>query len=77
MFKPGKNHDRYFNLTELIAQINCMINIFEGKTNGFALGLFLFNNAPSHLKCVADAISVTKMVKIASFYIFFTAILSY
>jgi hypothetical protein len=77
VFKPGKNCDGYFNSTELIAQVNRAIDIFEGKTNDVALGLFLFDNAPSHLKRATDAISATKMVKSASFYISLAAILSY
>jgi hypothetical protein len=52
--------------TELITQVDHTINIFEGKANGLAQGLFLFDNAPSHLKRAADAISSTKMVKSAS-----------
>jgi len=48
-----------------------MINIFEGKANGLAQGLFLFDNAPSHLKRAADAISATKMVKSVLFPFFF------
>ena len=31
-------------------------------------GLFMFDNAPSHMKRAADAISATKMVKSASYY---------
>ena len=50
MFKPGKNHDGYFDSTKLVAQVTRAINIFEGKVNGLARGLFMFDNAPSHLK---------------------------
>jgi hypothetical protein len=71
VFKPGKNCDGYFNLKELITQVNCAINIFEGKANGLAQGLFMFNNAPSHLKRAEDAITATKMVKSAYFSLFF------
>ena len=39
------------------------IDIFEGKTNGFATGLFLFDNTPSHQKCAPDALSAQKMPK--------------
>ncbi len=70
MFKPGKNCDGFFDVTELIAQVDCVINIFKGKTNGLAQGLFMFNNAPSHLKHADDAISATKMVKSALFILF-------
>ena len=39
------------------------IDIFEGKTNGFATGLFLFDNAPNHQKRAPDALSARKMPK--------------
>jgi hypothetical protein len=69
MFKPRKNCNRYFDTKELLAQVNYAINIFESKTNGLAQGLFLFNNAFSHIKCAADAIFAIKMVKSAFYYI--------
>jgi hypothetical protein len=47
----------------LLAQVEKAIDIFESKTNGFATGLFLFDNAPSHQKRAGDAISARKMVK--------------
>jgi hypothetical protein len=65
MFKPGKNRDKFFNSTELMAQVDHAIDIF-----GLALSLFLFDNAPSHLKCAADAISATKMVKSGFLFIY-------
>ena len=68
VFKPRKNCNGYFDAKELLAQVNCTINIFESKTNGLAQGLFMFNNAPSHIKHAADAISATKMVKSVSYY---------
>jgi hypothetical protein len=46
-----------------MAQVDHAIDIFEGKTKGFAQGLFLFDNAPGHLKRGADAISARRMVK--------------
>jgi hypothetical protein len=33
------------------------IDIFENKTNGTAMGLFMFDNAPSHQKQAKDALS--------------------
>jgi hypothetical protein len=39
------------------------IDIFEGKTNGFATGSFLFDNAPSHQKHAPNALSAQKMPK--------------
>jgi hypothetical protein len=47
-FKAGKSRDGYFDADDLLQQVNNAINIFEAKTNGFAIGLFLFDNAPSH-----------------------------
>ena len=70
VFKPGKNRNGFFNSTELITQVNRAIDIFEGKAKGLARGLFLFNNAPSHLKRSADAISATKMVKSVCVFFF-------
>ena len=68
MFKPGKNHDGYFDLEVLVTQIDYVINIFERKTNSLAQGLFLFDNAHSHMKHASNAISATKMVKSASLF---------
>ena len=70
MFKPGKNRDGYFNSKELITQVDCATTIFEGKANGLAQGLFMFDNAPSHLKCADDALSAIKMVKSECFVFF-------
>ena len=74
MFKPGKNHDRYFDTKELIDQADRAIDIFEHKTSGSAKGLFVFDNVPSHQKHATDAISAKKMVKSV---FFFCAIFSY
>ena len=70
MFKPGKNRDGYFDAKELIAQVNRAIDIFKDRANS-AQGLFLFNNAPSHMKRAANAISAIKMVKSASDFVLF------
>ena len=74
MFKPGKNRNGYFDAKELIDQVDRAIDIFERKTSGSAKGLFMFDNAPSHQKHAADAISAKKMVKSV---FFFCAIFSY
>ena len=34
-----------------------------GQVKGWAQGLFLFDNAPSHQKCTADTILTRNMVK--------------
>ncbi|KAF9455309.1 hypothetical protein BDZ94DRAFT_1205895, partial [Collybia nuda] len=63
IFKPGKNRDGYFTADDLIQQVDKAIDIFEGRTNGLATGLFLFDNAPSHQKRADDALSARKMTK--------------
>ena len=63
IFKAGKNHNGYFDANDLLKQVNNAIDIFEGLTKGWAQGLFLFDNAPSHQKCAPDAISARHMVK--------------
>jgi hypothetical protein len=62
-FKPGKSRDGWFSASDLLAQVDNAINIFEGITKGMAQGLFLFDNAPSHQKHADNAISARKMVK--------------
>ena len=63
LFRPGKNRDGWFTADNLLAQVDNTITIFEGLTRGYAQGLFLFDNAPSHQKHADDAISARKMVK--------------
>jgi hypothetical protein len=48
--KAGKNCDGYFDADDLLRQVDNAIDIFEGLTKGWAQGLFLFDNAPSHQK---------------------------
>ncbi|KAH9165789.1 hypothetical protein EDB89DRAFT_2007747 [Lactarius sanguifluus] len=36
IFKAGKQHDGWFGFNELLAQVDRVIDIFEGKTNGLA-----------------------------------------
>ncbi|PPQ76681.1 hypothetical protein CVT25_015912, partial [Psilocybe cyanescens] len=62
-FQAGKAQDGYFNNDNLIIEVDKAIDIFEGKTNGFATGLFLFDNAPSHQKRAQNALSARKMPK--------------
>jgi hypothetical protein len=68
IFKAGKNRDGYFDADDLLAQVDKAIDIFEGLTKGWAQGLFLFDNAPSHQKRAPDAISARHMVKGASVF---------
>ncbi len=62
-FKPGLNRDGYFNSKKLLDQVETAIDIFEGKTKGFAQGLFIFDNAPSHQKRADNALSARRMPK--------------
>jgi len=66
IFKAGKNRDGFFDADDLLRQVDKAIDIFEGLTKGWAQGLFLFDNAPSHQKRAPDAISARSMVKGAS-----------
>ena len=63
LFKAGKGRDGYFDSDALLKQIDLAIDIFEEHTNKFAMGLFLFDNAPSHQKRADDALSARKMPK--------------
>ncbi len=63
VFKAGKNFNGYFTSDDLLAQVDNTIDIFEGLTKGQAQGLFVFDNVPSHQKCVQDAISAQHMTK--------------
>ncbi|KIJ51597.1 hypothetical protein M422DRAFT_243892 [Sphaerobolus stellatus SS14] len=63
IFKAGKNRDGYFASEDLLKQVDKASDIFEGKTKGWAIGLFLFDNAPSHQRRAPDALSAWKMPK--------------
>jgi hypothetical protein len=63
IFKPGKQRDGWFSANDLLTQVDHMIDIFKGLTKGWAQGLFLFDNAPSHQKHADDTISALQMVK--------------
>jgi hypothetical protein len=63
VFKAGKNRDGYFDAEDLLQQVDHAIDIFEERTNGFATGLWLFDNAPSHQRRAPDALSARKMTK--------------
>jgi hypothetical protein len=63
IFKAGKNRDGFFDADDLLRQVDKAIDIFKGLTKGWAQGLFLFDNAPSHQKRALDALSARNMVK--------------
>ena len=62
-FWAGKNHEGYFDNKDLLQQTNRAINILKSKTKGFATGLWLFDNAPSHQKQLTNGLSTLKMRK--------------
>ncbi|KAJ7733169.1 hypothetical protein B0H16DRAFT_1769592, partial [Mycena metata] len=67
LFQAGKNRDGYFTNKELLPHVSKAIDIFEARVAkeipGGAVGLFPFDNAPSHQKRAADALSARKMPK--------------
>ena len=75
IFKAGKNRDGYFDVNDLLAQVDFAIDIFEDLSKGNAKALFLFDNASSHQKRAMDAILARKMSKGVSLFTFFYFIL--
>jgi hypothetical protein len=69
IFKPGKLRDGWFSASDLLDQVDNTIDIFEGITKGWAQGLFLFNNTPSHQKHADDTISAHQMPKCLFFFV--------
>ncbi|KIJ55781.1 hypothetical protein M422DRAFT_240406 [Sphaerobolus stellatus SS14] len=63
VFKAGKNRDGYFTADDLLKQVENAVNIFDARYQGNAVGLFIFNNAPSHQKRAEDALSAHKLPK--------------
>lgn len=47
----------------MLRETDRAIDIFEAKTSGHATGLFIFDNAPSHRRRAADALSARHLVK--------------
>jgi hypothetical protein len=62
MFRAGKNRDGWFASEDLLLQVDKAIDVFEGRAP-FAIGLFLFDNAPSHQKRAPGALSARKLLK--------------
>ena len=69
-FTPGKNCDGWFSASDLLWQVDHVIDIFEGNTGGWAQGLFMFDNASSHQKQADNSLSARRMVKGAWFTYF-------
>ncbi|KAJ7307025.1 hypothetical protein DFH08DRAFT_657161, partial [Mycena albidolilacea] len=63
LFKAGKTRDGWFDSDDMLVEVERAIDIFERKTHKWATGLILFDNAPSHQKRTADALSARKMPK--------------
>ncbi|KIJ42644.1 hypothetical protein M422DRAFT_170720 [Sphaerobolus stellatus SS14] len=63
IFKAGKNHEGYFSNEHILAQTELAIELFEDHFPGTAIAAFAFDNAPSHQKRAADALSALKMPK--------------
>ena len=63
IFKPGKNRDGWFSADNLLDQVDHKIDVFKGLTKGWAQGLVLFINAPSHQKHADNTLSAHWTVK--------------
>ncbi len=61
-FRAGKNRDSYFTHEDLLEQVKSAIDIFDERFPN-AQAVFTFDNATSHQKCSADALSARNMPK--------------
>ncbi|KAF8587116.1 hypothetical protein K439DRAFT_1614548 [Ramaria rubella] len=57
LFKAGKNCEGYFDCTDLCAQTEKAIELFEDNFPGSAVAVFGFDNAPGHQKRADDTLS--------------------
>lgn len=62
VFRPGKNRDGWFMHHDIISQANAAINILETDYPQYR-HVFIYDNAPTHLKRADDAPSASKMPK--------------
>ncbi|RPD63625.1 hypothetical protein L227DRAFT_584211 [Lentinus tigrinus ALCF2SS1-6] len=62
LFRPGKNRDGYFTHEDILAHATTAMNILE-KHYPTERHILIFDNAPSHLKRAADALSARHMSK--------------
>ncbi|TBU51333.1 hypothetical protein BD310DRAFT_971300 [Dichomitus squalens] len=60
LFRPGKNRDGYFTHEEILAHATTAIDILSQHYPD-EQHVFIFDNAPTHLKRAADALSARKM----------------
>ena len=71
--ESGINGDGYLTAKHLLEQVDNAINILEGKADGKAQELFLFDNSPSHQKRADDAQSARRKVPKGTFGFSFTS----
>lgn len=62
IFKPGKDRDRYFDNSNILAQATRAMDIYE-KYYSDDDHLFIFDNATTHAKRADNALSARKMPK--------------
>lgn len=62
LFRPGKNRDGYFDNSDIIKTTNDAMDILD-KHFPNENHVFVFDNAPTHLKRAEDALSARKMSK--------------
>ncbi len=60
LFRPGKNRDGYFTHEEILAHATTAMNILSQYYPN-ERHIFIFDNAPTHLKRAADALSARHM----------------
>lgn len=62
VMKPGKNRDGYFTSDEIVEQANQAMDICEEDYSEYT-HVFIYDNAPSHLKRAEGSLSARKMPK--------------
>ncbi|KIO30087.1 hypothetical protein M407DRAFT_69583 [Tulasnella calospora MUT 4182] len=69
LFRAGKNRDGWFDSEDILQQTDLAIDLFEENFPlGNVIGLFCFDNAPSHQKRAPDALSARRMPKGTKFW---------
>ncbi|KAJ3806901.1 hypothetical protein F5876DRAFT_90847 [Lentinula aff. lateritia] len=67
VFRPGKNHDGYFDNDDILEQaqhaMDILMHDYPDKDH-----VLVFDNATTHLKCAPDTPSATKMTKFPSLF---------
>ena len=57
---PGKNHDKWWDITQLMEQVKIAIAIFEREFPG-CIGVWLFDCSSAHEALAPNALNVNKM----------------